>query len=79
MEAATKPSTKRTPRPNKNPVEAGRAGGVASGAARRRKAEQQSRHWLAAMSDEIQEHPEQIARAVLRSSGGGRVDACADS
>ncbi len=62
---------KRVPTVRENAVEAGRAGGLASGAARRQR---RNAHWLDVLEQAIAAEPERVARSILR---GGNAAATA--
>jgi hypothetical protein len=71
MEAATEPPAQRTPRPNVDPVAAGRAGGLASAAARR--AKRGPKYWGDVLLDELVSDPERVVRNLLRSKNGAAL------
>jgi hypothetical protein len=74
LEAETKPVAKARRPPFGNtvdPVEAGRAGGIASGEARR--AKRGPRYWGDVLMDEVAAEPERIVRNLLRSRNGAAL------
>ena len=72
-ETATKPFGKPVPRPDVDPREAGRVGGVRSGEVRRAKRDAEPRYWGDVLRDAIQENPEQIVRNLMRSRNGAAL------
>jgi hypothetical protein len=73
METATQAIREADPEACRGSGEAGRAGGLASGAARRAKREAQPRHWGDVLIDELQSDPQRVVRAVLRSRNGAAI------
>jgi hypothetical protein len=61
---------KPVPRPDQDPSEAGKVGGVASGQARRRK---RNRSWLDVLLAELERNPEKAVRNVLESRNGQAI------
>ena len=72
--SAVTTATNRVPSPRENPVEAGRAAGIASGEARRRKREAGA-YWLEALRNAVQEDAERVAKKLLASGNGAAIAA----
>jgi hypothetical protein len=74
LEPHTKRPENRVPSPREDPVAAGRAAGIASGEARRRKREGGA-YWLEALRSAVQEDAEQVAKKLLASGNGAAIAA----
>lgn len=70
-EADLNQPAKPTPRPDVDPVAAGRAGGIASGEARRRK--KQPRYWADVLREAVHNNPEAVVDNLLRSRNGAAI------